>query len=104
MAAFFTNLAPALESIADKVTAGQRIGDDDALALLACDDLPFLGQRDQFSPFLNRWRERFDEKYWMIRLKNIFGDNAIVSLFFRTPDDVALVCGVINEILCILAR
>ena len=44
MAAFFTNLAPALESIADKVTAGQRIGDDDALALLACDDLPFLGQ------------------------------------------------------------
>jgi len=81
-------ISPQLAAIAATVAAGGRISDDDALALLACDDLPFLGQLAE----QRRYQRVPDRRVTFIVDRNVNYTNVCITrckfcAFYRLPGD-----------------
>jgi len=79
---------PRLAAIAETVTAGGRISDDDALALLTCDDLPLLGRLAE----QRRYQRVPERRVTFIIDRNINYTNVCITrckfcAFYRLPND-----------------
>ncbi len=79
---------PRLAAIAATVAADGRISDDDALALLACDDLPFLGRLAE----QRRYQRVPEQRATFIIDRNINYTNVCITrctfcAFYRLPGD-----------------
>lgn len=85
-----TTTDPRLAAIAATVAAGGRISDDDALALLVCDDLPLLGRLAE----ARRYQKVPERRATFIIDRNINYTNVCITrckfcAFYRLPNDPA---------------